>query len=438
MSHSDILTAQIALIKETANNNIVDVIGNYERLKKKGRNYWCKCLFHNENTASMSVSAAKGIYKCFGCGAGGNAIDFLMNYEQTKLSFMEAVKWLGDCFNLPLDDQQPRTYTRPAPRKIQPATATGNPATSYISKEVFNQSLQKYDQNNLVTFLHTLFEPSVINDLIERYYIGTSKYYTGGCIFWQVDGAGAIRSGKVLPYEAATGKRIRNTIEKDGHPLPATNWVHSILKLKDYNLQQCFFGEHLLSDDNLNIPVAIVESEKTAIIASVFIPSFIWIASGSKGYSKFNIKGEINQIPELLTEKFKVLSGRKVVLFPDLGCNEDWQHLANELRQNIGLDISVNDLLQEAATAYNLPDKSDLCDFLTSEAARTEIIERYKKHLITYPPADITEAVKITMEYISKGLRIADIKRAENEIRQDYEIDPATNEIIGLKTAIAA
>ena len=83
-------------------NDIVDVIGQYVRLTKKGANYFGLCPFHGEKTASFSVSPAKQIYYCFGCGAGGNVINFLMEYE--NLSFTEALKVLADRVGITLPE----------------------------------------------------------------------------------------------------------------------------------------------------------------------------------------------------------------------------------------------------------------------------------------------------------------------------------------------
>ena len=66
-------------------NDIVDIISGYVNLKKKGGNYFGLCPFHNEKSASFSVSPGKQMYYCFGCGAGGNVFTFIMNYENTPL-----------------------------------------------------------------------------------------------------------------------------------------------------------------------------------------------------------------------------------------------------------------------------------------------------------------------------------------------------------------
>ena len=75
-------------------NDIVDVIGQYVRLTKKGANYFGLCPFHGEKTASFSVSPGKQIYYCFGCGKGGSVFNFIMEYE--NYSFTEAVKSLAE------------------------------------------------------------------------------------------------------------------------------------------------------------------------------------------------------------------------------------------------------------------------------------------------------------------------------------------------------
>ncbi len=84
-------------------NDIVDVVGQYVHLQKKGANYFGLCPFHNEKSGSFSVSGHKQMYYCFGCGAGGNVITFLMKYD--NLTFQEAVKQLADRAGVKLPDE---------------------------------------------------------------------------------------------------------------------------------------------------------------------------------------------------------------------------------------------------------------------------------------------------------------------------------------------
>lgn len=85
---------QIEQIKEAANDDIIAIVGDYVKLKRSGSSHKGLCPFHEENTASFSVSESKGIYKCFGCGQGGDAVDFFMKME--GLDFIEAIRELAD------------------------------------------------------------------------------------------------------------------------------------------------------------------------------------------------------------------------------------------------------------------------------------------------------------------------------------------------------
>src|ERR1041384_4505241 len=99
-------------VQEVLNRaDIIEIIGLAVRLKKRGTNYIANCPFHNEKTPSFSVSASKGIYKCFGCGRGGNVVTFVQEHE--KLSFVEAIRWLADYYKIELQE------TERSPEQIQ-------------------------------------------------------------------------------------------------------------------------------------------------------------------------------------------------------------------------------------------------------------------------------------------------------------------------------
>lgn len=106
MYYSDELIEEIR-----AKNDIVEVISGYVRMQKKGSNYFGLCPFHNEKSPSFSVSAPKQMYYCFGCGAGGNVITFLMEYE--NYSFQEAVKALAGRAGIALPEME---YSQEAKR----------------------------------------------------------------------------------------------------------------------------------------------------------------------------------------------------------------------------------------------------------------------------------------------------------------------------------
>ncbi len=83
---------------------IVDVVGDFVTLKRRGANYMACCPFHNEKTPSFYVSPAKGIYKCFGCGKSGTAVGFVMEHE--TLSYVDALKYLARKYNIEVVEKE--------------------------------------------------------------------------------------------------------------------------------------------------------------------------------------------------------------------------------------------------------------------------------------------------------------------------------------------
>lgn len=83
---------------------IVEVVGEFVQLKKRGANYIGLCPFHNEKTPSFSVSESKGIFKCFGCGKAGNVVNFLMEHE--KISYADALRWLANKYHIEIKEKE--------------------------------------------------------------------------------------------------------------------------------------------------------------------------------------------------------------------------------------------------------------------------------------------------------------------------------------------
>lgn len=176
----------------------------------------------------------------------------------------------------------------------------------------------------------------------ERYKIGRDGKRT---VFWQIAKDGTVRAGKSIPYKP------------DGHrdkedPYPA-NWLHKSQAWRGYyegvELQQCYFGEHLLITKP-TAPVVIVESEKTAAVLSQFSKGWVWLASGgSQGLKN--------------PDKNKALQGREVWLLPDHGQYWNWATIAHENGWQIFDEIEKNpifpgcdilDLLEAGALGKDL------------------------------------------------------------------------------------
>jgi hypothetical protein len=227
------------------------------------------------------------------------------------------------------------------PKPIQPPRPMGTIPFSYVQKSASYKS-------NFVRFLFDYFSDDQIHDAVENYALGATN--SKEVIFWQIDITGKVRTGKIMQYNPGTGRRIK-------HESGAIDWVHNKLKQKkqlpeDFNLQQCFFGEHLLKiyPDK---QVAIVESEKSAIIASCIVPDMVWLAAG-------NLNG-------LSVEKCHALKSRNVMLYPDLGAFEKWSLKAIEIQKQGICKISISTLLEDEATDTDRANGLDIADFIIAE-----------------------------------------------------------------------
>ncbi|MDE6821385.1 DUF6371 domain-containing protein [Bacteroides hominis] len=230
------------------------------------------------------------------------------------------------------------------------------PKVSHLPSDWVEQSMRRFDINPLYRYLTTVAGKEKTDRLFNLYKVGTSKMWNGATVFWQIDINGNVRAGKIMGYDAKTGHRIK-------HPFNQVNWVHSVKRVPDFHMKQCLFGEHLLVDAlTLARTVAIVESEKTALIASLFIPDFVWLATGGM-HGSFN------------SEAMQVLQGHEVILFPDLRATEEWQRKVPML-QSICRRVTCSDLLEKIATDRQREAGLDIADFLLMEDTPQMVLAR--------------------------------------------------------------
>ena len=209
--------------------------------------------------------------------------------------------------------------------------------------------------SNFAMYLSNFFTQEDLVGALRNYWLGSTR--NGSIIYWQIDINGKIRTGKVMQYDPTTGKRVKSRV--------AINWVHNLLKKRssmyaNYNLCQCYFGEHLLSRFP-DKPVAIVEGEKTAVIASMIYTGFIWLAAG-------NLHG-------LTIEKSEVLKNRYVVLYPDAGCLEKWRKKEFQIKREIPCKLSVSEIVEKHATKNQLEEGYDIADYIMEGADYMEVLE---------------------------------------------------------------
>ena len=169
------------------------------------------------------------------------------------------------------------------------------------------------------------------------------EYYVGGiadrAIFWQVDGEGCIRTGKIMAYDENTGKRLKGEGMVD--------WIHAVMRREGslpeaWELVQCMYGEHLLARYPDRV-VAVAEGAKTAHIGAIIMPDMVWVA--------------VDSMTALTAEMLAPLKGRRVVLFPDEGKGyEVWSAKIGAIAAEVGFNYCVSQFMEGRERGSDIAD----------------------------------------------------------------------------------
>lgn len=152
-------------------------------------------------------------------------------------------------------------------------------------------------------------------------------------------------------FDKESGKRKKS-------PFNHINWMHKILKIENFTLHQCLFGLHLINEF-VGETIAIVESEKTAIIMSMFMPNYLWLATGSKTNFKL--------------EMLKPIKRFKIIAFPDMTEYKLWDKTSKELNK-LGFRIKCSPILE----TKNYPEGYDLADVYIENKSKAVLTENEK------------------------------------------------------------
>lgn len=251
--------------------------------------------------------------------------------------------------NIDPNSKIPANYKTITPTKTLPQRKINTMDKNLIVKLMSTDS-------HFVKFLTTIFNQEQIDQLQEKYFMGALNK---DVIFWQVDEKMELRAGKLMKYNPITGRRA-----KTDH---GTYWLHNLEQYnkdlpKDWQITQCLFGEHLLTIYPQK-PICLVESEKTAIIASSFFPQYNWLAtSGANNFSE---------------DKCLCLKGKTIELFPDLGMYDLWQKKALKIEAEHKCKFNINNFLQETSTPEQKEQGCDIADILLErEVKHSELFTR--------------------------------------------------------------
>ena len=307
--------------------NVVDVISDFLTLKKRGVEYVCLCPFHDdENLGNFSVNPAKGVYKCFACGAGGDAVKFLMEYRDSNLTYGEALHYLAKKYSIPIPDDDWKggdrwQHIKPAkPKQIVEV----HKEMLVMERDVVRQTMKATQPNIFIEWLRSLpwndEQRKRLEQVLWLYCVG--RWGDRVC-FWQIDEQGRPRGGKLMRY-GLNGKRDKDKIT--GKP----GWMHNQEGIRErcdmehHEYRATLFGMHLLNkypDAAINI----VESEKTALIMAIAYGNNdmnLWMACGGLEFLK------LESLQPLIDQR------RRVWIWPDKDGVEKWtnkvKHLLND------------------------------------------------------------------------------------------------------------
>lgn len=222
-------------------NDIVEVIGTYVKLQKKGSSYFGLCPFHNEKSPSFSVSPDKQMYYCFGCGAGGNVFTFIMEYE--NYSFPEALKYLADRVGIKLPE---REYSEEEKRQQDLRMQVLE-----INKMAANYFYYQLRTESGAQAMQYLKSRQLDDETIKRFALGYSSKYSSNLYQYF--------KSKKISDELLKESGLFNVDEKNG--MYDKFWNRVIFPILDVNNRVIGFGGRVMGDGKpkyLNSPETIV------------------------------------------------------------------------------------------------------------------------------------------------------------------------------------
>ena len=351
---------------------IADKLG----LQHSGRGTWKKtlCFLHDDHNPSMKLNESYGCWKCMACGQSGGSIDLVMRHE--NINFPRAVEWiLKNCANESVDDVRKKIEGNTVLKQNTPRTL-----------QFLDSDLAAQLQSSSSTFAHALRQNGIlthdqVNHAVKQYHLGvyrdTYRQDYHSVVFWQIDELNRVHEGKIMHYQP--------NCHRDKQKVPGT--ISNELKMQKqldttWKATPCLFGLHLINR-NLSATIAIVESEKTAVIMSEINSdsesdgdsqslsvvcsqqsesSVIWLASGG--------------LTALTPQMFLPLKGRKIILFPDTDPNQEaynlWKRVALKAEELIQTPIYVSDILERLATPSQKERKIDVADLIDNGQQTTD------------------------------------------------------------------
>ena len=391
---------------EKAKNISILAIADKLGLQLSGRGTWKKtlCFLHDDHNPSMKLNESYGCWKCMACGQSGGSIDLVMRHE--NINFPRAVEWILTNFaNESVDDVRKKIEGNTILKQNTPRTL-----------QFLDSDLAAQLQSSSSTFAHALRQNGIlthdqVNHAVKQYHLGvyrdTYRQDYHSVVFWQIDELNRVHEGKIMHY-------LPNC-HRDKQKVPGT--ISNELKKQKqldatWKSTPCLFGLHLINH-NLSATIAIVESEKTAVIMSEISDHPKDYPSNSSNRSEATVCGPLSVnfveidhrigidqasltllssqanfvcshrstapvlwlasggLTSLTPQMFLPLKGRKIILFPDTDPKQEaynlWKKVALKAEELIQTPIYVSDILERLATPSQKERKIDVADLFNRQ-----------------------------------------------------------------------
>jgi DNA primase len=418
------LINQATIQQIQARIDVIDVVGNFVRLKKRGTNYLGLCPFHNERTPSFTVSPSKEIYKCFGCGKSGNAISFVMEHE--KLGYAEALKWLANRYNIEVEE------TAASPEAVlQQQAAESLHIINQFAQKFYRAQLTETDEGRDVGSSY-LKQRGFTDTVLEKFGIGYAPNSTNklasAALKNQYSGEMLQRAGLVVnrneqlvdnyrdriifPIHATSGKIIgfgARLIRSNDKAPKYINTPENELYVKSKILYGTYFARHAIDKAN----------------ECLLVEGYTDVLSLHQGGIENTVASGGTSLTQDQLRLIKKYSKNLTIIY-----DGDAAGVKAALR---GLDMALVEGLNVKLVL--LPGGHDPDSYLQQEgaAAFREFIDKQKKDFILFQldvalkdalddPAKKSEAVNSAAETISKIDRTEDFSKQQDYIRQCSQI----------------
>lgn len=439
--------------------DILDVVGHFITLKRRGTNYIANCPFHNEKTPSFNVNPSRGIFKCFGCGKAGDVVTFVQEHE--KFSFVEAIRWLAEYYNIALEETQDSTQGV-ANRQIEESlrilfefavsyfennlfhTEEGqNIGLSYFAERGFTKStIEKFRLGYALESWEAFYQHALKNGYTEEMLLHSGLVSRKGEKIYDT-----YRGRVMFPIASSTGKIVGLGARILGSHTKAPKYINSP-ESEVYNKSKILYGLYQSRSAIARLDECILVEGYTDVISLHQYGIENVVASSGTSLTE----GQLRLIKNLTKNLVILYDGDKAGVNAatrgmQMALGESYNISVIQLPESADPDSFVQQHGAAAFRQYILDHKKDVVDFLIDQAGAMDHLTPQSKSELSNQLAETISRIHkaedfvLQQEYIKKAAQRLSIneqglaqlvhKNVQENIRKEQKnwIDQSSSEI---------